>query len=1126
MAVTLATAFHANFDRFQDGELGPWGAWLPVSVTERTLAYQFSLHQHPYVRELVQRLVEKSVPGLEAADTDYVTKPDGTADKLPDGRPRPALYAELFTGQGYAPTDVVRQPYPVKDLDFTLGGPYAVYNWELFFHVPLTVAIHLSKNQRFEEAQRWFHFVFDPTDDSAGETPARFWKVRPFQSTAVEMVADLLVNLATGADPALRQDTIHSIDAWKEAPFRPHLVARHRPSAYMFKAVMAYLDNLIDWGDALFRQDTGESVNEATQLYVLAANILGPRPEAVPKKGSLRPLTYAAVRAKWDEFGNVLRDLEADVPFDLAPPPAVADGGALAGVRSIGQALYFCVPRNDKLLGYWDTVADRLFKIRNSLNLQGVFRQLPLFEPPLDPALLARAAAAGLDVAATVSGANQPLPLVRFQVLVQKASEICQEVKSLGANLLSAFEKEDNEALAALRAGQERAILGLAEAVKYAQLQEAVKAREGLEASLAVARHRYTYYAKLLGAKDADIQLPDLDPLDEGGLSAENFQSAEPAVDMTDVTVDIAQDLGSAGGHPVSSNEAEELDKLDTAHAIQKAVRNGKLAANAMEILPDFGIDLHFWGLGGNSRLGGTKFAQVSSYAADAALAYGEQFAFEAGRAAKVGGYVRREQEWQFQRNLAAGEITQLFKQVRAAQLREAAAELELKNHKEQVRNADAIQQFLAGEGTAVGGQQYRKTSTQGFFAWMKREVKGLYGQCFQFAFDVAKKAERALQHELGDPGATFLQYGYLAGKEGLLAGEKLYQDVKRMEVAYYDQNRREYELTKHVSLLQLDPLALLQLRTTGRCTVALPEELFDFDGPGHYFRRVKSVAVSVPCVVGPYASVGCALTLVKSSVRKSPLLGDGGYARDGADDDRFSDHFGSTEAVVTSGGQADGGLFETNLHDERYLPFEGSGAVSEWQLRLPGALGEGETDPGQTVRQFDYDTIADVVLHVRYTAREGGEALRRAAVANLKARIDEGAASGSVRLFSVRHEFPTAWAAFKRAQPPGGPAPRAALTVELRPEHYPFWSAGRLGDRARRLALFARTARDSVLVADTPADVDGTRKDGLVKDDSVGGLRVGELKAVALPAPTGPFTLYLDDNSMDDLWLAITWGP
>ena len=37
-------------------------------------------------------------------------------------------------------------------------------------------------------------------------------------------------------------------------------------------------------------------------------------------------------------------------------------------------------------------------------------------------------------------------------------------------------------------------------------------------------------------------------------------------------------------------------------------------------------------------------------------------------RAAKIGSYARREQDWAFQSNLAAGEITQIFKQLRAAQ--------------------------------------------------------------------------------------------------------------------------------------------------------------------------------------------------------------------------------------------------------------------------------------------------------------------------------------------------------------------------------------------------------------------------------------------------------------------------
>ena len=220
----------------------------------------------------------------------------------------------------------------------------------------------------------------------------------------------------------------------------------------------------------------------------------------------------------------------------------------------------------------------------------------------------------------------------------------------------------------------------------------------------------------------------------------------------------------------------------------------------------------------------------------------------------------------------------------------------------------------------------------------MKREVKGLYAECFQFAFDIAKKAERALQHELGNPELSFLQFGYLSGKEGLLAGEKLYLDIKRMEMAYHDLNQREYELTKHVSLLQVNPVGLIQLRSTGNCTVFLPEELFDMDCPGHYFRRIKSVALSIPSVTGPYTSINCRLTLVKSSIRKNPLLRgeqqSSSYQREeGAEeDDRFSDHFGSMQSIVTSSAQNDSGLFETNLRDERYLPFEGSGVISEWK--------------------------------------------------------------------------------------------------------------------------------------------------------------------------------------------------
>jgi hypothetical protein len=434
------------------------------------------------------------------------------------------------------------------------------------------------------------------------------------------------------------------------------------------------------------------------------------------------------------------------------------------------------------------------------------------------------------------------------------------------------------------------------------------------------------------------------------------------------------------------------------------------------------------------------------------------------------------------------------------------------------MEHAAEIERFLNEEGTQKSGKKTNKA----LYTWMKREVKGLYAQCFQFAFDVAKRAERALQHELGNRELTYLQFGYLAGKEGLLAGEKLYLDVKRMEIAYHELNQREYEMTKHVSLLQVAPLALLSLRRTGRCTVTLPESLFDMDGPGHYFRRIKSLALSIPCVSGPYASVNCTVSLLKSGIRKTPVLRDGVYAREDAEDDRFEEYFGSLQSIVTSSAQSDGGLFETNLRDERYLPFENAGAISEWQLELPGNPSKG--DPVQ----FDYETVSDVILHIRYTAREGGSLLRQGAISNLKTLIDDAKAVGSVRLFSVGDEFPNEWAKFQ-AQVPGANQ-RFALELGVREEHYPFWSKGRLTSvtRVDVVACSSKAATPATIdVFDKADKTDDTAKhDTLTRDATMGNVLIGKFTSMALPAaPVGDIKLFFDDKELGDLWIAVTWS-
>ena len=150
---------------------------------------------------------------------------------------------------------------------------------------------------------------------------------------------------------------------------------------------------------------------------------------------------------------------------------------------------------------------------------------------------------------AIINGLNQPLPLVRFQLLVQKAVDICQEVKSLGNNLLSAMEKEDGEAMAILRAKHERVVMEMVEHVRYGQLQEAIKSKEGLLKSLAMAVQRYTYYERQLGKKADEVEkaIPQLNALDKASLDKMKFSMKEPKVVAREIGVDIVQDLGDSG---------------------------------------------------------------------------------------------------------------------------------------------------------------------------------------------------------------------------------------------------------------------------------------------------------------------------------------------------------------------------------------------------------------------------------------------------------------------------------------------------------------------------------------------------------------------------------------------------
>lgn len=889
--------------------------------------------------------------------------------------------------------DRIIKPYPAEPVAFALGDSYAEYNWELFFHVPLLIAERLSADRRFDEALKWFHRIFDPTNRDTGvERPQRFWITKPFfeagSDTYYEQRIEQVLEKAAGGD----EETLKAVRNWLRNPFQPDVVARTRTTAYQKAVVMKYLDNLIAWGDQLFRQDTLETINQATQLYVLAAELLGRPPEEITRRtpdpqsyrqllNSDRPLADAVVAVE-----NLLAGSAVSPRGDVSP-------SLLPGVN-LRWLQYFCLPRNDKLAGYWDTVGDRLFKIRNSLDIDGVLRATPLFGPPIDPSLLARAAAAGVDLGQVLDDISAPLPHYRFATVAAQAKELAGLVREFGARLLEALEKRDGEALARLRAGHEIALLDAAREVRKQQVREANEAYDAAVRARAVAEHRREYYATREYVNGYETSYADL------SATAKTYQYI-----------------------------ATGIQALGTVTSLIPEAKAGS----------PFTLGLWF---------GGSNLTGAINSSSGSLSSYASNLTTQASVAQTQGGFQRRAEDWAFQAGQARLEGARLDKETAAAEIRLAVAERELDNHDKQREQAREVADFLRG----------KFTSTE-LYDWLAGQLSTTYFQAYQLAYDVAKRAERSWRHELGVADSDFITFGYWDSlHKGLLAGDRLAADLSRMDAAYLEADAREFELTKRISLAQFDPAALLRLKESCRCYVSLPEALFDVDGPGHYQRRIKSVALTVPCVAGPYTSVNLTARLLRSSVRIDPRISDGQpYGRDKAADPRFRDHTGPVQSIVTSTGQDDAGLFETDLHDERYLPFEGEGVISEWQLELPAKF-----------RQFDYASVTDVVLHVRYTARDGGQTLAEAAEDDLRAGLTRwvhaGGGKGLFRAFSGRREYADRWARFLS---PAGTEP-AALEFAVTKDRFPYLFRD-FGIRTGRAEVVLVLSRDTVPGTDTP---------------------------------------------------------
>ncbi|MEM6252863.1 MAG: LamG-like jellyroll fold domain-containing protein [Cyanobacteria bacterium P01_D01_bin.156] len=822
-----------------------------------------------------------------------------------------------------------------NQLDFE--GAYGLYYWEVFFHIPFLIANQLNSNQKFSEAQKWYHYIFNPTaqsttgieDSSANDN---YWQFRPFRNLSLESLSEMLSNES-------------ALEKYRKDPLDPHAIARLRVNAYQKAVVMKYIDNLLDWGDHLFRQDTRESINEALNLYVLAFNLLGMRPKAKPKRELEEIGTYQDVL-------NDLKQSTVDLPESFPdfmvgtnnPRSSSNRSSQLPFTSNYNVITRFLVPENTLFLGYWDRVEDRLFKIRHSLNIDGVFRSLDLFQPPIDPAILVRAVAGGglaAGLSAALGTANLQVPHYRYSVILEKAKEILRHVIELGGALLQALEKKDAEDLTILLNTHELNLLNRTTEIKELQKAEAEANLKSLEVSLKSVKDRQGHYQNLI---------------DQG----------------------------------INQNEIDNMSYLGKASDQRYEAAIIRSTASFLRSLPD----LQIGGAGAfgspyvTGSIGGSILSAVIELSATSQEVAADITSTRSQITSILAGFERRAEDWELQEKIASHEISQIEHQIEAS-----AAQINITTREIQIHEQTIDQQKEVGEF-------YRqKFSNKDLYSWMSSRLSGLYFQTYKLAFDLAKQAEKAFQFEYAT-NDTFINFGYWdSRRKGLMAGEALRLDLARLEKASLDRNKRHLEITKHISLAQLDPFALLQFKETGRCQFSLSELLFDRDYPGHYCRMIKTLSISIPAIVGPYQTFKATLTQTGNKTLLTPDIGGVRYLL-GEEQDTppvIRADYRSNQQIAISTGVEDSGMFELNFGDSRYLPFEGTGAVSNWLLEMPKAT-----------NSIDFNAITDVIIHLRYTCKSDGGLFKQQVMELEAFKTYQG-----VRLLSLAHDAPSEWQTF-----------------------------------------------------------------------------------------------------------------
>ncbi|MGH8968217.1 MAG: hypothetical protein ACRDXB_23220, partial [Actinomycetes bacterium] len=313
-------------------------------------------------------------------------------------------------------------------------------------------------------------------------------------------------------------------------------------------------------------------------------------------------------------------------------------------------------------------------------------------------------------------------------------------------------------------------------------------------------------------------------------IATEQLRELEASRDAANQRVSHYQRLVTEG---LSALEQAQIDAMTTAYQAHMASAGLKTASAIAFAVPRVKIGPFIIG----TEFGGDQLGEIVDKAAEIAESFGEAFSVQGELLGVRAQNQRSTEDWTHQLNVALGDLEQIGHQLTSAGHQLAIARREAEILAQEIAHNESVATFMTG-----------KFANAQLYQWMSGRLSGLYFQAYGMAYDMAKSAQRAFQFErgMGEGEVIYIQPLYWESRRnGLLAGESLGLDLERLGKAYLDTGGRGLEITKRISLLELDPVALLRLSSSGVGEFALTEALFDSDFPGHFRRQIRTMTVT-----------------------------------------------------------------------------------------------------------------------------------------------------------------------------------------------------------------------------------------------------------------------------------------